>query len=105
MPLVVSGNCCIFAMRSNSTEIIAPRSLRPLREIHNHHTDVFFPHAEDAKSAKILLYNAMLERSLATRDKRAQRLAETSSYLLYSFVILPLRSPVVVKLATTPATV
>ena len=40
-------------------EIKAPRSLRSLREIYNHNMDVFFPHAEDAKVAKILLYNAM----------------------------------------------
>ena len=26
---------------------------------YNHHTDVLFPHAEDAKVAKILLYNAI----------------------------------------------
>ncbi len=32
----------------------SPRSLRSLREIYNHHTDVFFPHA---KVAKILLNN------------------------------------------------
>ena len=25
----------------------------------NHHTDVFFPHAEDAEGAKILIYNAI----------------------------------------------
>ena len=35
------------------------RSLRSLREIYNHHTDVLFPHAEDAKIAKILLYNTI----------------------------------------------
>ena len=28
------------------------RPLRSLREIYNHHTDVFFPHAEVAESAK-----------------------------------------------------
>ena len=40
-------------------EIKTPRSLRSLREIYNHHTDVLFPHAEDAKVAKILLYKVM----------------------------------------------
>jgi hypothetical protein len=45
----------------------------------------------------------LLEGSLAPRDKRAQRLAVISSYIVYSFAILPLRSPVVVKLATPPA--
>ena len=40
-------------------EIKTPRSLRSLREIYNYHTDVLFSHAEDAKIAKILLYNAM----------------------------------------------
>ena len=80
-----------------------PRSLRPLREIYNHHTDVFFPHAENAKVAKILLLTLSLEGSLAPRDMRAQRLAETSSYLLYSLATSPLRSPVVVKLTTTSA--
>ena len=44
-----------------------------------------------------------LERSLATRDKRAQRLEETSGCITYSFAFLPLRSPVAVKLATPPA--
>ncbi len=82
---------------------LAPRSLRSLREIYNHHTDVFFPHAEDAKVAKILLLTRSLEGSLATRDMRTQRLVEISSCLLYSFAILALRSPVVVKLATSPA--
>ena len=57
--------------------------LRTLREIYNHHTNVLFPHAEDAKVAKILSNNTCdKERSLATRDKRAQRLAVISSYLL-----------------------
>ena len=64
---------------------------------------IFFPHAEDAKVAKILLLTLSLERSLATHDKRAQRYAEISSCIVYSFVIRPLRSPVVVKLTTTPA--
>ena len=56
--------------------------LRTSREIYNHHTNVLFPHAEDAKVAKILLNKTCLERSLAPRDKRAQRLAVISSYLL-----------------------
>ena len=30
-----------------------------MREIITHHTDVLFPHAEDAEGAKILLYNAI----------------------------------------------
>ena len=30
-----------------------------MREIITHHTDVLFPHAEDAECAKILLYNAI----------------------------------------------
>ena len=98
-----SETCDHFSVSANSMGIKTPRPLRTLREIYNHHTDVFFPHAENAKVAKILLITLSLEGSLAPRDKRAQRLAETSSYLLYSFVILPLRSPVVVKLATTSA--
>ena len=79
------------------------RSLRSLREIYNHHPDVYFSHAEDAKVAKIYYITLLLEKSLAPHAKRAQRLAVISNYLLYSFVILPLRSPVVVKLATSPA--
>ena len=43
----------------NSRGIKTPRSLRSLREIYNHHTDVLFPHAEGAEVAKILLYNAI----------------------------------------------
>ena len=79
-------------------------SLRSLREIYYHHTDVLFSHAEDAKVAKNLLNNTCdRERSLATHDKRAQRYAEISSCIVYSFVIQSLRSPVAVKLATTPA--
>lgn len=55
--------------------------LRTLREIYNYHTDILFPHAEDAKIAKILLNNTCdKERSLATRDKRAQSTARDYTY-------------------------
>ena len=53
---------------------------RTLREIYNNHTDIFFPHAEDAKIAKILLITLSLERSLATRDKRTQSTARDYTY-------------------------
>ena len=54
-----SETCDISSASVNSMEIKTPRSLRSLREIYNYHTDVFFPHAEDAKVAKILLYKIM----------------------------------------------
>ena len=49
-----SETCDISSDSVNSREIKTPRSLRSLRETYNHHTDVFFPHAETAKTAKIL---------------------------------------------------
>ena len=55
------------------------------------------------RSQRFYYITLSLEGSLATRDKSAQRLAKTSNCLLYSFAIPPLRSPVVVKLATSPA--
>ena len=77
-----SETCDFSSASVSSMEIKPPRSLRSLREIYNYHTDVFFPHAEDAKVAKILLITLSLERSLAPRDKRTQRLAKISSCLL-----------------------
>ena len=52
-----SETCDISSASVNSMEIKAPRSLRSLRETYNHHADVLFSHAEDAKVAKILLNN------------------------------------------------
>ena len=49
----------ISSVSVNRMEIKTQRSLRSLREIYNHHTDVLFPHAEGAEVAKILLYNAI----------------------------------------------
>ncbi len=76
-----SETCDHSSASVNSREIKSPRSLRSLREIYNHHTDVLFPHAEDAKIAKTLLNNTCdKERSLATRDKRAQSTARDYTY-------------------------
>ena len=47
-----SETCDISSVSVNSRGIKTPRSLRSLREIITHHTDVLFPHAEVAKSAK-----------------------------------------------------
>ena len=65
---------------------------------------MFFSARRVRKDRKEFIKQHLRQRgSLAPRDKSAQRLAETCGYLLYSFAILPLRSPVAVKLATTPA--
>ena len=75
-----SETCDHSSVSVSSMEIKTLCSLRSLREIYNHHTDVFFSHAEDAKAAKILLLTLSLERSLATRDKRAQSTARDYTY-------------------------
>ena len=54
-----SETCDLSSVSVKSRGIKTPRSLRSLREIITHHTDVLFPHAEDAEGAKILLYNAI----------------------------------------------
>ena len=98
-----SETCDISSDSVNSREIKTPRSLRSLRETYNHHADVLFRTQRTQRTQRFYYITLALERSLATRDKRTQRLAESSSCLLYSFVIQPLRSPVAVKLATSPA--
>ena len=98
-----SETCDLSSVSVKSRGIKTPRSLRSLREIITTRR-MFCLRTQRAQRAQRFYYITLsLEGSLATRDVRTQRLSETSGCIVYLFPILPLRSPVVVKLATSPA--
>ena len=98
-----SETCDLSSVSVKSRGIKTPRSLRSLREIITTRRMFCLRTQRAQRSQRFYYITLSLEGSLATRDKSAQRLAKTSNCLLYSFAIPPLRSPVVVKLATSPA--
>ena len=77
-----SETCDISSVSVKSMEIIALCSLRSLREIITTRRMFCLRTQRTQRSQRFYYITLSLEGSLATRDKRTQRLLEISSYLL-----------------------